>query len=84
MVNIIDIWQTWMEDNDDIPKLGILATPGTLSGLLQILASNTNVQNFILANLSPGIHYLSEDDPHRVGAIILRWLHETGLAPIEW
>jgi haloalkane dehalogenase len=39
------------------------------------LRSRKNLKNLNIVNMGPDIHYIQEDNPHRIGEELANWYH---------
>lgn len=58
----------------EIPKLMLYATPGALLTPLNVDWVMQNYANLTSVDLGPGVHFLQESSPHRIGREIASWL----------
>lgn len=57
----------------DLPKLLFYATPGGLINEEAVAYCKAHFKNLETVHIGPGIHYLQEDNPHKIGAELARW-----------
>ena len=63
----------------DIPKLMLYAHPGALLTEQNVEWVKRNYRNLTSVDIGPGIHFLQESSPHRIGTEIAAWLEKVGL-----
>jgi haloalkane dehalogenase len=59
--------------NSDLPKLLFYATPGGIISPEMVEWSKSNLKNLQTVNIGPGIHYIQEDNPHKIGEELVKW-----------
>lgn len=57
----------------DLPKLLFHADPGGIIGPGELAWCRANLKNLETVDIGSGIHYLQEDNPHRIGSELARW-----------
>lgn len=57
----------------EIPKLLLYATPGALLTQEHVEWCKQNLNNLVSVDIGPGIHFLEESSPHRIGREIAQW-----------
>ena len=61
----------------ETPKLFLYATPGLLGTAEVIDLVATQFPNTQSVNIGPGLHFIQEDQPHRIGIAITEWYDNT-------
>jgi haloalkane dehalogenase len=56
-----------------LPKLLVYASPGAITSEAEVRWCKQHLKNLSCADVGPGIHFLQEDSPDKVGAEIARW-----------
>jgi len=69
---IISDYNIWLGVTD-IPKLCLYAHPGAIIKDKEVEYIRNNFPNTKMVDVGKGIHYLQEDNPHRIGEEIARW-----------
>ena len=57
----------------DLPKLMLYATPGALLTQEHVEWCQQNIKNLKSVHIGPGLHFLQESSPHRIGREIATW-----------
>jgi len=81
-----DVWATMTEvvqwfKQTDIPKLLFYGSPGGLVTDEFVEWCRRNLKNLKVVHVGPGIHYLTESNPHVIGRELLKWLSESSQWP---
>jgi len=74
-----DVWDavsdySWKLQKSAVPKLMLYATPGALLTQEHVEWVQNTWQNLRSVNIGPGIHFLQESSPHRIGLEVACWL----------
>lgn len=72
VVEIVETYNRWLQSTE-LPKLLLYATPGAVITAPQVQWCQQHLKNLTTANIGEGIHYLQEDNPHRIGSELARW-----------
>lgn len=59
--------------NSDLPKLLFYATPGGIITPGTVEWCKENFKNLETVDIGSGIHYLQEDNPHKIGDELAKW-----------
>lgn len=59
--------------NSDLPKLLFHADPGGIITPRVVEWSRKNLKNLTTVDIGSGIHYLQEDNPHKIGEELAKW-----------
>jgi haloalkane dehalogenase len=59
-----------------LPKLLLYATPGALLTQEHVAWCQQNIPNLTSVNIGPGLHFLDESSPHRIGREIASWYRQ--------
>ncbi len=73
VVAAVTAYNQWLQESD-IPKLLFHATPGAIMPAQMVDWCNSNLSNLETVDLGQGIHFLQEDHPHEIGAMLASWL----------
>jgi haloalkane dehalogenase len=57
----------------ELPKLMLYATPGALLTPEHVEWCQQNIKNLKSVHIGPGLHFLQESSPHRIGREIATW-----------
>jgi haloalkane dehalogenase len=57
----------------ELPKLMLYATPGALLTQEHVEWCQQNIKNLTSVHIGPGLHFLQESSPHRIGREIAAW-----------
>lgn len=73
-----DVWNAVSEysrklKESNLPKLLLYATPGALLTQEHVQWCEQNFNNLVSVDIGPGIHFLEESSPHRIGQEIAKW-----------
>jgi len=73
-----DVWEAVSEYSErlqrsEIPKLMLYATPGALLTQEHVTWCQQNINNLQSVFIGPGLHFLQESSPHRIGREIAAW-----------
>jgi len=60
----------------DLPKLLFFANPGAILKEPGVKWCQKNLKNLTTVDIGQGIHYLQEDNPHMIGAELLKWYNK--------
>ena len=60
-----------------VPKLLLYATPGILTTPEVVALVDSSFPNAQSVNIGPGLHFVQEDQPHRIGIAITEWVDDT-------
>jgi haloalkane dehalogenase len=74
-----DVWDAVSDysrklQRSDVPKLMLYAAPGALLTAEHVRWVQQTWKNVQAINIGPGIHFLQESTPHRIGREIANWL----------
>jgi len=73
-----DVWEAVSEYSErlqrsEVPKLMLYATPGALLTQEHVTWCQQNINNLQSVFIGPGLHFLQESSPHRIGREIAAW-----------
>lgn len=76
--NPSDVWNALNETNDSfkqsrLPKLLLYATPGGIVTSDSVEWCRQHLKNLNSVHVGPGLHYIQETTPHRIGQEIADW-----------
>jgi haloalkane dehalogenase len=57
----------------ELPKLLFYATPGAIMQAPVVQWCQQNMKNLKTVDIGPGIHFVQEDNPHRIGSELANW-----------
>jgi haloalkane dehalogenase len=57
-----------------LPKLLLYATPGAVLTEPLVAWSRHSLKNLTTVHVGEGIHFIQEDQPHKIGGAIAEWL----------
>jgi haloalkane dehalogenase len=57
----------------ELPKLLFYATPGAILQSPVVQWCQQNLKNLKTVDIGPGIHFVQEDNPHRIGSELANW-----------
>lgn len=66
----------------DLPKILFYADPGALIGPKDVEWAKRNIKDLETVDIGTGIHFVQEDNPHKIGEELARWyqsIHEASL-----
>ncbi len=69
---------TWLRQSP-IPKLLLHAQPGAATPPSMVEWARRSLPNLATVDLGAGLHFLQEEDPHRIGEEIASWAEENDL-----
>lgn len=72
VTEIVSGYNRWLQGSGQ-PKLLFHATPGAIVRAPVVEWSKANLKNLRVVDLGPGIHFLQEDHPHRIGSELAAW-----------
>jgi haloalkane dehalogenase len=78
-----DVWKAVAAYSDrlqsaKLPKLMLYFTPGALLTAENVEWCRRNIRNLESVDLGPGLHFVQESSPHRIGGEIASWLKTLG------
>ena len=78
-----DVWQAvaaYSErlQSSPLPKLMLYATPGALLTAEHVAWCQQRIRSLESVHLGPGLHFLQESSPHRIGREVARWYRNLG------
>ena len=75
MYDIISSYNSWLMESE-IPKLCLYAHPGAIIAEKEVKYIKENFPNTKMADIGEGIHYVQEDNPHRIGEEVAKWFQK--------
>jgi haloalkane dehalogenase len=72
VVQIVGAYNAWLQQTE-LPKLLFYADPGALMPPPVVDWAKQSLSNLETVDLGRGIHFLQEDNPHRIGEELSRW-----------
>ena len=72
VVEVVETYNQWLKITE-LPKLLLYATPGAIITAPLVEWCKQNLKNLTTGDIGPGIHYLQEDNPHRIGLELANW-----------
>lgn len=70
---IVEAYNTWLQKSD-LPKLLLYAKPGALIRKKGVAWCESHLKNLTTVDVGPGIHYIQEDQPNKIGEEIAKWI----------
>jgi len=75
MYDIISSYNSWLMESE-IPKLCLYAHPGAIIAEKEVEYIKQNFPNTKMVDIGEGIHYVQEDNPHRIGEEVAKWFQK--------
>jgi haloalkane dehalogenase len=72
VVEVVERYNRWLQTTE-LPKLLLYATPGAVITAQEVQWCQQNLKNLTTADIGEGIHYIQEDNPHRIGSELASW-----------
>lgn len=72
VVELVGAYNQWLQQTP-LPKLLLYADPGALIRPPLVRWCRDHLKNLETIDLGPGVHFLQEDHPHRIGAALAEW-----------
>ncbi len=72
MHKVIAAYSYWLQKTS-LPKLLIYASPGAIINARSLQWCREHIRGLQSVDIGEGIHYLQEDQPHRIGAELAKW-----------
>jgi len=72
VVELVGAYNQWLQQTP-LPKLLLYADPGALIRPPMVQWCRDHLNNLETIDLGPGVHFLQEDHPHRIGAALAEW-----------
>lgn len=73
MHDLISSYSKKLQESD-LPKLLFYANPGGIITSTVLDWCKENFKNLQTVDIGPGIHYLQEDNPHKIGEELAKWI----------
>ena len=73
MVEIIGNYNRWLQETE-IPKLLFYAQPGGLIRAEMVSWLEANLPNLKTVDIGPGLHFIQEDNPEKIGQELAAWI----------
>ncbi len=73
MHELISAYSQKLQESD-LPKLLFYATPGGIITSQVLDWCKQNFKNLLAVDIGAGIHYLQEDNPHKIGEELAKWV----------
>ena len=73
-----DVWEAalayheWLQ-RTDVPKILFHATPGAITPAVAVASMESTFKNLKTVDIGPGIHFVQEDNPHKIGEELASW-----------
>ncbi len=64
-------WE-WLQASD-VPKLLFFAQPGAIIRPEMVPALKASLKNLTTVDIGPGVHFVQEDNPHKIGEELVAW-----------
>ena len=72
VVEVVGRYNRWLQETD-LPKILFHATPGALIPTAMVEWCRSHLRNLSVVDVGPGIHFIQEDQPDRIGSELARW-----------
>jgi haloalkane dehalogenase len=72
VVEAVESYSRWLQSTA-LPKLLFYATPGAVITAKEVEWCQQHLKNLTTVDIGEGIHYIQEDNPHRIGSQLARW-----------
>jgi len=72
VVEAVEAYNRWLKTTE-LPKLLLYATQGAVTTASEVEWCKQHLKNLTVADVGQGIHYLQEDNPHRIGSELASW-----------
>ena len=79
MVELVRSYSEWLE-RSTVPKLLLYAQPGALVRGAMVEWCRQHIRALYTKDIGPGLHFVQEDQPHRIGQALREWYG--GLIPL--
>lgn len=73
VTNVVEQYSQKVLIESHLPKLLFYAQPGGVIPLKKVEWCQQNFRNLKTIDIGPGIHYLQEDNPQRIGSELVEW-----------
>ena len=73
-----DVWEAavayheWLQ-RTELPKILFHATPGAIMQAPLVKSLESTLKNLKTVDIGPGVHFLQEDNPHKIGEELADW-----------
>ena len=73
-----DVWEAavayheWLQ-RTELPKILFHATPGAIMQAPLVKSLESTLKNLKTVDIGPGVHFLQEDNPHKIGEELAKW-----------
>jgi haloalkane dehalogenase len=73
-----DVWEAavayheWLQ-RTEVPKILFHATPGAIMSAAVVESLETTLKNLRTVDIGPGVHFVQEDNPHKIGGELAKW-----------
>ena len=72
VVEAVGQYNEWLQ-RTELPKLLFHATPGALLPAAMVEWSKQNMKNLKTVDIGEGVHFVQEDNPHKIGREVAAW-----------
>jgi haloalkane dehalogenase len=72
VVEAAEAYWAWLQGTD-LPKLLFHAQPGALIRAEAAPALKEALKNLTAVDIGPGVHFVQEDNPHKIGEELVKW-----------
>ena len=62
----------WLQ-RTEVPKILFYATPGAIMPPALVESLRSTLKNLKTVDIGPGVHFLQEDNPHKIGRELAAW-----------
>ncbi len=73
-----DVWEAavayheWLQ-RTEVPKILFHATPGAIMQAPLVKSLESTLKNLKTVDIGPGVHFVQEDNPHKIGEELAKW-----------
>lgn len=73
-----DVWEAavayheWLQ-RTEVPKILFHATPGAIMSAAVVQSLRSTLKNLKTVDIGPGVHFVQEDNPHKIGEELAKW-----------
>lgn len=69
---VVTAYHEWLKETK-IPKICFYADPGMLIPISEVDWIKNNLPNTTMVNVGKGLHFVQEDNPHKIGKELAKW-----------
>jgi len=75
----VSAYNAWLQETD-IPMLLFYARPGGLIREKDVAWCRQHIKNLTAVDIGPGLHFVQEDNPHKIGEELANWIEDLATA----